>query len=319
MHSSLNETATSDNFDELGYLSMNPDVAKAVRSGTFASGKSHFEIFGHQEKRQIRLSQSFDALRNAKMNRLRPYLRNDMPFTKVQNCYNYLSKELRALAAIEDTEAVSANGYDGNIIKLIEEYPSGLLLDCGAGKRDVYYDNVVNFEIVDYDTTDVVGVGEELPFLDNTFDAVISVAVLEHVKDPFRCAKEIIRVLKPGGKLYCSVPFLQPYHGYPHHYYNMTHQGLRTLFDHALDINDQQVLESTGPIWTLTWFLDRWANQLPVDAKNEFLSLTVSDLLVSPKSLLNKNWVRSLPKEAQFELASATVLFATKPDLAAKK
>jgi SAM-dependent methyltransferase len=103
-----------------------------------------------------------------------------------------------------------------------------------AGLRDIYYDNVVNYEIVDYDTTDVIGPGERLPFRDGVFDAVISIAVLEHVRDPFACAAEIVRVLKPGGELVCSVPFLQPLHGYPHHYYNMTPQGLRALFERSL-------------------------------------------------------------------------------------
>jgi len=36
--------------------------------------------------------------------------------------------------------------------------------DAGACKKRAYYDNVVNLEIVPYDTTDVLGVGEVLPF-----------------------------------------------------------------------------------------------------------------------------------------------------------
>lgn len=55
-------------------------------------------------------------------------------------------------------------------------------MDCGAGCRSDYYENVINYEIVSYDSTDVVGVGESLPFEDETFDAVLSCAVLEHVK-----------------------------------------------------------------------------------------------------------------------------------------
>jgi SAM-dependent methyltransferase len=63
---------------------------------------------------------------------------------------------------------------------------------------------------------DVVGVGEELPFADEFLDTVISNAVLEHVKDPFRYEREMAHVLKPGGELFCAVPLLQPVHGYPH-------------------------------------------------------------------------------------------------------
>jgi methionine biosynthesis protein MetW len=45
-----------------------------------------------------------------------------------------------------------------------------------------------------------------LPFLDNTFDAVISVEVLEHLLAPQLALEEISRVLVPGGKLIVTVP-----------------------------------------------------------------------------------------------------------------
>jgi len=47
---------------------------------------------------------------------------------------------------------------------------------------------------------------ERLPFSDNTFDIVFSVAVLEHVQDVDQSIKESLRVLKPGGVLFASVP-----------------------------------------------------------------------------------------------------------------
>ncbi|MEM9967717.1 MAG: bifunctional 2-polyprenyl-6-hydroxyphenol methylase/3-demethylubiquinol 3-O-methyltransferase UbiG [Pseudomonadota bacterium] len=44
-----------------------------------------------------------------------------------------------------------------------------------------------------------VGVGEALPYADSTFDAVVCVDVLEHVKDLQQVVAEVARVLKPGG------------------------------------------------------------------------------------------------------------------------
>ena len=44
-----------------------------------------------------------------------------------------------------------------------------------------------------------VGVGEALPYADNSFDAVVCVDVLEHVSDPGRVIAEVARVLRPGG------------------------------------------------------------------------------------------------------------------------
>jgi SAM-dependent methyltransferase len=188
------------------------------------------------------------AAKAAKLARIEPLLRDDLPCDRRAGHPDFLSAELREQFRIVDTDAVSSNAYDGHVLELIERDNDGLVLDCGAGRRSVYSDNVVNLEIAPYDTTDVRGVGEELPFRDASFDAVISIAVLEHLKDPFRCAQEIARVLKPGGELICAVPFLQPYHGYPHHYYNMTHQGLTNLFDGMLKIDRVEVYGSALPI-----------------------------------------------------------------------
>ena len=46
----------------------------------------------------------------------------------------------------------------------------------------------------------------DIPFDDSTFDAVVAEAVLEHVVDPYACAGEIWRVLKPRGVVYAETP-----------------------------------------------------------------------------------------------------------------
>lgn len=311
----LEEVATDQNFEEKAYLRANPDVAKAVSRGSIGSGRAHFDIFGKNENRRLQFLSSTiisDAKRK-KREKIRPLLRADMPYIETSNCYDFLTKELSLEFNIVDTDAVSSHGYDGFVMEIINKYKKGLVLDCGAGKRPIYFDNVVNFEIVDYETTDVRGVGEVLPFTDNVFDAVISIAVLEHVKDPFLCAREISRVLKPGGELMCCVPFLQPLHGYPHHYYNMTPQGLENLFSDHLIIDDTAVYESVLPIWSLTWILRSWADGLQGKTREDFMQMKIADLLINPvNTYLDMPFVRELPKEKNFELASATVIFAHK-------
>jgi len=49
-----------------------------------------------------------------------------------------------------------------------------------------------------------------LPFKNNTFDIVICSEVLEHVPEEKKAAREIIRILKPGGDLVVSVPRYWP-------------------------------------------------------------------------------------------------------------
>lgn len=75
----------------------------------------------------------------------------------------------------------------------------------------------------------VLADGHDLPFLDQSFDAVVGHAVLDHVIDPRRVLGEIHRVLKPSGIVYVEAPFLQPVHLGRHDYLRFTLMGVRSL------------------------------------------------------------------------------------------
>ena len=49
--------------------------------------------------------------------------------------------------------------------------------------------------------------GERLPFADASFDVVLCDNVVDHAEDPARIARELARVLAPGGLLYFTVNF----------------------------------------------------------------------------------------------------------------
>lgn len=309
----LENIATEQNFDESAYLLANPDVAAAVTKGHFRSGRQHFDIFGKNEKRSLRWHRSkIAAAKKKKLEAIKPLLRKDMPNSMESDYYDFLTEDLKEQFKIIDTDAISSNNYGPPTLDMIKEYETGWILDCGAGRRSIYFDNVINLEIAAYDTTDVRGVGEKLPFIDQSFDAVLSIAVLEHVKDPFLCAKEITRILKPGGSLMCCVPFLQPFHGYPHHYYNMSYQGLKNLFEKDFDIKKIDVPLSVLPIWSLTWIIRSWSEGLKGKTKTEFLNLRLADLMEPSIQYLDRSFVKELSLEKNLELASATVLFGNK-------
>jgi SAM-dependent methyltransferase len=232
------------------------------------------------------------------------------------NSADFLTADFKREFSIVPTENVSSWGYDPKILEILEADPGGLYLDCGAGCRGKYYDNVINFEIVDYPSTDVLGVGEKLPFADGSVDGVFSVAVLEHVKDPFRCAREIMRVIRPGGRLFCVAGFLSPVHAYPHHYYNMTSLGLQNLFP-GFEVEETSVPLAVHACTSLAWFLRSYAAGLPPSRRRTFMKLTVNDLieLASREHLHRDPLVQELGREANFELAMATALLARKkPD-----
>lgn len=50
------------------------------------------------------------------------------------------------------------------------------------------------------------GVGESLPFADNSFDGIMSWYTLEHVQDTEKCLTEMVRVIKNEGWIYITCP-----------------------------------------------------------------------------------------------------------------
>jgi SAM-dependent methyltransferase len=217
-----------------------------------------------------------------------------------------------AVFGVVPTDAVSANRYDEHALGLVDEYRDGLVLDCGAGYRDPYLPNVINLEVVPYDSTDIVAPAEQIPLADESMDAVISSAVLEHVRNPWLAAREIARVLKPGGAIYVAVPFLQPRHGYPNHYFNMTADGLASLFP-GFEVEWHEVIDSLHPIWSLTWILRSWRDGLGGATRSEFEKLRVADLVGDPLDYLGRPFVTELSRDKRFELAAGTALLARKP------
>lgn len=67
----------------------------------------------------------------------------------------------------------------------------------------------------------ICGAGEALPLPENTFDLVLSHEVIEHVQDDRQAISEMVRVLKPGGRLvlFC------PNRGYPFETHGIYWQG----------------------------------------------------------------------------------------------
>lgn len=225
---------------------------------------------------------------------------------------NFLTNDLRDKFNIQNTENIASRAHDPLALALIAKFSEGLILDCGAGYPMREYENVVNYEIANYPTTDILGVGEQLPFADNSFDAVFSFSVLEHVKDPFLCASELSRTLKKGGVLYCSVPFLQPVHAYPHHYYNMTSQGLSNLFTDEINIIQSGIPISGQPLFSLFWLINSWSSGLSGKTRENFLNLTLQEIVSDPERFIEEPFVTELNEEKREEVACTSMVLGQK-------
>lgn len=127
----------------------------------------------------------------------------------------------------------------------------GVVLNIGSGNSPKRK-GVVNVDMMDYENCDIVCDIHFLPFKDNSVDAVMSVAMLEHVSEPQNVLKEVQRVLKPGGRIFSVIPFMQPFHASPHDYQRYTLTGIEFLH------RDFQIIESgvfSGPISGALWVL----------------------------------------------------------------
>jgi SAM-dependent methyltransferase len=122
-------------------------------------------------------------------------------------------------------------------------YMKGRLLDVGCGKRPyaLIYDSLVEQSVgteVAFSphgtlAADVINYAENLPFSDQSFDTILCTEVLEHTRRPQQVLQEFARVLKPGGYLLLTVPFMYPVHEAPHDYWRFTNYGLQAICETA--------------------------------------------------------------------------------------
>jgi SAM-dependent methyltransferase len=120
----------------------------------------------------------------------------------------------------------------------LKKIPSGLtILDAGAGERQFKkfcsHLNYIAQDFGKYEGTggiglqtgswnnknlDIVSDVTSIPLQNHSLDAIMCTEVLEHVPDPIAAIKEFNRLIKPGGYLLLTAPFVSLTHFAPYHF-----------------------------------------------------------------------------------------------------
>jgi len=168
----------------------------------------------------------------------------------------------------------------------------GRLLDVGCGHRPYrslllsppsQATDYVGMDLPDniYRPPDLSWDGRRIPLEDATVDSAVLTEVLEHCPNPDWVLRETARVLKPGGFMFLTVPFIWPIHTVPNDEFRYTPFALRRLLEQAGFQNP--VIEATGgrhAVLAIT--LGLWVRRRALTSRVHLVTRTVLSILLWP-------------------------------------
>lgn len=121
--------------------------------------------------------------------------------------------------------------------KELNQFPqSSLLIDIGAGQSHFakLFEpfRVAAIDFYPYRQVNVIAdINQEIPLHDGVADVTVLSNVLEHTKRPERMLNECFRILRSGGTLLLTVPFIIDVHQRPYDFFRYTDIALRSLLE----------------------------------------------------------------------------------------
>lgn len=122
---------------------------------------------------------------------------------------------------------------------LLKEELKGKTIDIGGGRKSSYLSFIPRKEGVTFETFDLKSGNnvnfetDTLPAVDNSYDTVLFLNVMEHIFNYQHIANEVVRITKNDGQLIGFVPFLMWYHPDHSDFFRYTDESLRKIFECA--------------------------------------------------------------------------------------
>lgn len=192
---------------------------------------------------------------------------------------------------------------------LTESPESGVVLHLGCGHRKLPTSRpIVELDISLSPQTNVLGDAHALPLADRSVSAVVSHNVLEYLERPPEVAREIERVLMPGGMLLITAALILPLSTPDYHdRYRFTGQALRELF------GGLEPLESGPSLGLITAFVRVGDRVLDTTVPSKWLAFPLRfgwNWSLQPLKYLEPSLLRRDKKQIS---AAAFYLLARKP------
>lgn len=195
-----------------------------------------------------------------------------------------------------------------NAVNELKPNMSGRMLDFGCGSKpyrqlfnvDVYIGTDIKISGHDHtkEDIDVYYDGRTLPFDDNEFDSVFSSEVFEHVFNLDEILNELRRVLRPGGKMLITLPFVWDEHEIPYDFARYTSFGIV----HILQEKGFKVLERRKTTAYVETVFQMWSAYVyqHIFPKSKVFRIALTPIFITPIHILGILLGAVLPKNQNF-------------------
>ncbi|PKL69632.1 MAG: hypothetical protein CVV30_08770 [Methanomicrobiales archaeon HGW-Methanomicrobiales-1] len=168
-------------------------------------------------------------------------------FKKYPNFYNFL------IWLISPVFSYKKDSYK-RIVKYVTNDKNAIILNIGSGPFKLEK-SFINLDITPFSNVHIVADATQLPFKNNSIDAIVNIVILEHVPKPEKGVDEMYRVMKNKGVIYTHIPFMQGFHASPHDYKRWTSSGISQLHHNFIEL---ECGVGAGPTSSLVWILTEW-------------------------------------------------------------
>lgn len=169
---------------------------------------------------------------------------------------------------------------------------SGVILDVGCGHKPYQRlllsppsraTRYIGLDLAEniYDQPDITWDGRRIPLDDASVDSCLLTEVLEHCPDGGEVLREIHRVLKPGGFLFVTVPFIWPIHTVPNDEYRYTPFALKRLIEQA-GFGEPEIAATGGRHAVLGAVLGLWVRRRALTSRVHVVTRKLLSLALWP-------------------------------------